>query len=604
MALLLNARDLSKSFGATTLFRRVSLTVEEGERIGMIGPNGAGKSTLLQILAGRMEPDDGEVAIRKRARMVYVPQDSVYPAGVRVEQVIDEALAQSSHPDAHDPAVVTLGQAGFHDLAVEAAALSGGWRKRLAIVSALVQEPDLLLLDEPTNHLDLAGIEWLEETLRTSPFATIVISHDRYFLESTATAVTELNRTYPDGIFRAAGSYTAFLEKRAEYLHAQSKRQEAIENKVRTEIEWLRRGPKARTTKSKARIDSAHRLMDELADLESRSQRRTTGIDFSASDRRTKRLVEFEQVSLSFGERRILDQISFTLMNGTRLGLVGANGAGKTTIMRLIEGQLTPNSGLIQRADALRIVSFAQDRRLDPNLSLKAALSPDGDSVNYRGRLIHVAAWAARFLFDASQLGQPVGKLSGGERARVLIARLMLEPADVLLLDEPTNDLDIPTLEVLEESLLEFPGAMVLVTHDRYLLDRVSTAVVGLDGNGQAGWFASYAQWEEWLTERRAAPPLPVVDKAAVADATVKPGPKKKLSYQLAREYETIEQRVEEADRRRHELEDALNDPAIASDPAALERAAAELAQAHAAADALYERWAELEKMAGGPDRG
>src|ERR1700692_3225198 len=317
--------------------------------------------------------------------------------------------------------------------------------------------------------------------------------------------MAELNRTYPDGLLRVSGGYSRFLEKKEEFLHAQGKRQEALENLVHREIEWLRRGAKARTRKSKARIDKAGELMSELADLNARRRSGSAQIDFSATDRKTKRLIELEEVSCEIGDRKLFTGLNFVITAGMRVGLVGPNGSGKTSLLRLVRGESSPNSGEIYRADWLRIVYFDQTRELDPDVTLRRALAPEGDSVVYQDRVFHVASWAAKFLFAGEQLYQPVGKLSGGERARVLIAQLMLQPADLLLLDEPTNDLDIPTLEILEESLLEFRGALVLVTHDRFLLDRVSTVVLGLDGLGGAERFADYSQWEVWQRSQLAA---------------------------------------------------------------------------------------------------
>ena len=369
-----------------------------------------------------------------------------------------------------------------------------------------MQAPDLLLLDEPTNHLDLAGIEWLEAVLAEAVFASVIVSHDRYFLENIATDMAELSRVYPDGVLRVRGSYSTFLEKKEEFLHAQSKRQEALENLVHNEIEWLRRGAKARTRKSKARIGKANELMEDLADLNARTRTSSAQIDFSVTDRKTKRLIELEDVTYRLAvqdeeDRTLFDKLNFIITAGMRVGLVGPNGSGKTTLLRLLRGELSPTGGEIRRAEWLRIVYFDQTRELDSNVTLRRALAPEGDSVIYQDRVIHVASWAARFLFTGEQLNQPVERLSGGERARVLIAQLMLQPADVLLLDEPTNDLDIPTLEILEESLLEFRGSLVLVTHDRYMLDRVSNIVLGLDGQGGAESFADYAQWEVWQAE-------------------------------------------------------------------------------------------------------
>ncbi len=594
MALLLNAQGLVKSYGAAPLFREISFTVSEGDRIGLIGPNGSGKSTLLKILASQEDADRGEVAVRKAARLSLIAQDPQFAPADTVLSVVDRALERGAVPDAERDArkLQALGRAGFEDFDVPAAELSGGWRKRLAIVEALVEGPDILLLDEPTNHLDLAGITWLEQLLQNAAFACVVVSHDRYFLENVATEVAELSSAYPDGLLLVAGNYSAFLEKKGEYLHAQAKRQESIENRVRTEMEWLRRGPKARTTKSKARIDQAQELIGELADLKARSRTATAGLDFSATGRKTKRLIELEGVTHSLGGRTLFEHLDFTITAGMRVGLVGPNGSGKTTLLRLLRGETQQDRGDIRRAEALRVAHFDQKRQLDPDMTLRRALAPDSDSVIYQDRVIHVASWAARFLFANEQLNQSVGRLSGGEKARVLIAKLMLEPADVLLLDEPTNDLDIPTLEVLEETLLEFRGALVLVTHDRYLLDRVSTIVLGLDGRGGVERFADYSQWEAWQAERKQARPRPPSIAVPAPTATAR----KRLSYLDAREYETIQQRIEEAERTLAARSAALEDPAIATDARALQDAAREVEMAQNTVDALYTRWADLEE--------
>jgi ABC transport system ATP-binding/permease protein len=595
---LINVSSISKAFGADPLFQNVSFTVSEGDRIGLIGPNGSGKSTLLRILAGTEDTDDGEIAFRKRLRLSYVEQESEFRPGDTVRIIVEAALKKSAVPESERGTrfAETLGRAGFLELDAEATALSGGWQKRLAIVQALVQGPDILLLDEPTNHLDLAGIEWLEEVLEQAGFACVVISHDRYFLENVATEMAELSRVYPDGLLRVKGRYSIFLEKKEEFLHAQSKRQEALENLVHSEIEWLRRGAKARTRKSKARIDKAGELMEELADLNTRSRSGTAQIDFSATDRKTKRLIELQNVAYEIGGRRLFQGLNFIITAGLRVGLVGPNGSGKTTLLRLLRGEVAATEGEIRRADKLRIVYFDQRRELDPNVTLRRALAPEGDSVIYQDRVTHVASWAAKFLFKSEQLNQPVERLSGGERARVLIAQLMLQPADVLLLDEPTNDLDIPTLEILEESLLEFRGSLVLVTHDRYMLDRVSTIVLGLDGQGGAERFADYSQWETWQAERLQASQTNARVSSRSTAGTESSSSKRKLSYLEAREYASIERRVAAAEEVLEAKRVQAEDPAIASDGARLVTAHAELEAVQQEVDELYARWAELEK--------
>jgi len=422
------------------------------------------------------------------------------------------------------------------------------------------------------------------------------VSHDRYFLENVATQTVELSRAYPGGLLRVPGNYSTFLIQKEEFLRAQEKHQEALENRVRTEIEWLRRGPKARATKAKARINNANQLISELADLNTRTRTASAKIDFLATDRKTKRLVELEHVSYGIGGRTLFADLDFIITASKRVGLVGPNGSGKTTLLRLLRGEMQPTGGKIRRADFLRVVYFDQNRVLDPDVTLRRALAPDSDAVVYQDRVVHVASWAARFLFTSEQLNQPVGRLSGGERARVLIAQLMLQPADLLLLDEPTNDLDIPTLEILEESLLEYTGALVLVTHDRYMLDRVSTMVLGLDGRGGAESFADYLQWEDWQAEskqpaRADGDGSSQANPAKPSDSTAK----KKLSYLEAREFATIEQRIAQAEETLAKRRAAAEDPSIASDAARLMHAHAEMDEAQKTVDELYSRWAELE---------
>ncbi|MDX2269994.1 MAG: ABC-F family ATP-binding cassette domain-containing protein [Bryobacter sp.] len=579
MGLLLSCQNLGKQFGATILFQNVSFTVEEGQRLGLIGPNGAGKSTMLKMLAGQEAPDSGEVALRKGVKITYVPQDPEFPAGAKVGDYLT-------------PDNIWFGLAGFRDAAVETATLSGGWKKRLAIAHGAAQSPDLLFLDEPTNHLDLEGILWLERSLRQAPFATVFISHDRLFLENTATHLAELNRVYPEGIFRVEGNYTKFLERREQYFEAERRRKEGLEAVVRRELSWLGRKARARTRKSQARIDSAHALIDELAGMEERERVSSTKIDFSSTFRQTKRLVELEKVTKALGGKQLFTQLDLVLTPGVKLGIAGANGAGKSTLMKLILGQLAPDAGEVRRAEHLRMVYFDQNReQLDPSMSLKQALSPTGDSVIFQDRTLHVNAWAKRFLFETEQLGQPVGRLSGGERARVHIARLMLEPADVLMLDEPTNDLDIPTLGVLEESLEDFSGALVLVTHDRYLLDKISTHVLGLDGLGGAQLYADYEQFEEDLAGRRKSSAA----KANAANAPKAATPKKKLSYKDQLEYDGLEAKISAREEELAAAQAEAARPEIASDPEKVQAAYARIAELEESVQQLYERWGELE---------
>ncbi len=601
---LIDCHGLAKGFGGTPLFEGLSFVLHQGDRVGLVGPNGAGKSTLLEILAGRLEPDAGEVRMRKHLRVGYVPQDPVFAPGLSVEEVLLGALSEAPGLDEgtrFTRLAVALGKVGFDDRLERTDTLSGGWRKRLAIARELALDPDVLLLDEPTNHLDLESIVWLEELLLAEPKAFVAVSHDRYFLDHVARRVLDLDRRYPEGLFAVDGGYADFLLARDEKLRRDEVYRSTLANLARREAEWLRRGPKARTSKSKARIDAAGELFDELEAAEGRRETGPAGIDFTASGRRTKRLWQGTGLTKRFGEAAVFDDLDLLLTPGKRLGIVGRNGSGKTTLLRVLVGELEPDAGTIERADGLRIVYFEQNREsLDPDVSLERALSPRGDFVEFQGRSIHVAGWAQRFLFRSEQLRTPVGALSGGEKARIVLARLMLRPADLLVLDEPTNDLDIPTLDVLEEALLEFAGAVALVTHDRFLLDRVATEILALDGEGGA---ERYADVSQWLEARRRAEREERTRRVERTDGgspasppPARPG-RKKLSYREQREWEGMEEAVLVAETALSEAEAAASDPAIATESAALQARWTEVEERRREVERLYDRWAELEEM-------
>ena len=599
--MLLTGRNLSKHYGPRLLFTGITLGFEEGERVGLIGANGSGKSTLLRIFAGEEHADEGELIARKQLRVGYVPQEDSFPAGGCVIDVVADVV--DAHLDDHERhlrAGILLDRAGFQDTSQHVEKLSGGWRKRLAIVRQLAREPDLLLMDEPTNHLDVEGILWLEKLIRNAPFATLIVSHDRRFLESVANRVIELGRAYPEGFLSHRGTYSDFVEKREEFLDAQAGRERALASGVRREIEWLRRGAKARTTKAKGRIDRAGEMLSELADLRQRNtQAGAAKVEFAASDRKTRKLLEAKNLSISRGGRELFRDVNFVLSPGTKLGLLGPNGSGKSTLIRLITGELSPDRGEVVRADGLRVVLFDQHReQLDGEQTLRRALAPSGgDVVAFNDQRMHITAWAKRFLFRAEQLDMPVKELSGGEQARVLIARLMLRPADVLILDEPTNDLDIPTLDVLEESLASFAGALVLVTHDRYLLDRVSTELLALDGRGNANSYAELAQWERAREEAEAAALAAAKRTVAKAQATRQPVQqgKVRLTWKEQRELEAMEDAIHAAEGRVETLQARVVDPVVMSDHVKLHEAYDELATAQQEVERLYARWAELD---------
>jgi ATP-binding cassette subfamily F protein uup len=590
MAVLLSSQGLSKAYGPRALFSDISLDLRDGERIGLIGPNGAGKSTLLKIFAGIESPDRGTVARLRGGQIGYVPQEPVFDADLTVEAVLENELKDSPDED-HQRATnigITLGKVGFQNREQKVGILSGGWRKRLALARELVKNPTLLLLDEPTNHLDLEGILWLEELLESAPFAYVVVSHDRYFLENVTNQVVELDRVYPEGYLRFNGAYSDFLSQREVFMERQAKQEENLANKVRREVEWLKRGARARTGKSAARIGEAGRLMGELDALKSRNApTKAVDIDFANTGRKSTKLIVAKDVSKSLGGRPLFADLSFILSPGIKLGLLGANGSGKSTLLRVFSGEEMPDRGTVARPDNVRVVTFDQGRQqLDRSATLRRALSPNSETLVYRDRSYHITAWAKRFLFRPEQLELTVGDLSGGEQARILIARLMVQPADVLLLDEPTNDLDIATLEVLEESLVEFPGALVLVTHDRSLLDRVCTEILGLDGKGNARIVGDYSQWTASQREEK---------PKAAAMKPAKPAREKnrRLSYLEQREYADMEARILSAEEAVAACEKEVE--AAGADHVRLTASCHALQSAQDVVAKLYHRWQELD---------
>ncbi|MFN8657145.1 MAG: ABC-F family ATP-binding cassette domain-containing protein [Candidatus Obscuribacterales bacterium] len=609
---LITVQSIAKSYSSRPLFKDLSFVVDEKEHTGMVGPNGAGKSTLLKILAGLTEPDIGELTRQRGLRVAYVPQDEHFPADRTIRDLLGEATTKDTETEQFERErriSMVVANAGFPDLEASAGSLSGGWRKRLSIAIQLVKAPDLLLLDEPTNHLDLHGVLWLEQLLNTSDFAYVVVTHDRMFLENVCTQIVELNPTYAEGYISIKGTYSDFLTARQEVRQAQSNLEQAIASKVRREIAWLQRGAKARQTKARGRIKEAGRLIEALDEVKTRNAMTSTAdIEFSASGRKTKELLVCKGLRKSLGGKQLFGDLDIVLSPGTRIGLLGANGTGKTTLLRVLCNELAPDAGTIKRADDLRVVMFDQAReQLDQKKDLKDALCPSGDAVVYRGQSLHVATWARKFLFRTDQLRMPVSYLSGGEQARILIANLMLRPADVLILDEPTNDLDIETLEVLENSLEEFSGAVILVTHDRFMLDNVSNTILALDGKGGARFFTDYAQWES-----NQAAAASETDSAATSKSqkdsrqsskgsggaeAASTGPRK-LSTGEKKELLDMENRIAAAEKELKQLESKLTDPSIASNHVRLQQIMTDVAAAQASVEKLYSRWQELEERA------
>ena len=607
MAILVTARDLGKSFSARPLFGGVGFTLSEGERVGLIGPNGAGKSTLLRILAGEDSPDQGEVVLRRGLRVGHLAQVPRFSPGQTVREAVLESAADQDS-DSHwqagaraDELIARLDlsseQAGA-DVPVER--LSGGWRKRVALARELLREPELLLLDEPTNHLDVPSILWLEKFLAQASFATVTVTHDRLFLQRISNRILELDPRNAGGLFSVDGDYATFLERKEEAMAAQEQRETTLRNTLRRETEWLRRGAKARSTKQQARIQRAGVLASEVDDLSARNVSGTAAIDFVSVGRNPKRLVEAKGIAKSYDGTRIFHDINLFLGPGSRVGLIGKNGCGKSTLLRVLVGQEAPDAGEVLRADNLQVAYFEQQREsLNPATTVIDTLCPGGDNVQFRGTWVHVNGYLARFLFRPEQGKLTVGQLSGGEQSRLALARLMLRPANLLILDEPTNDLDLATLDVLEDTLKGFDGAVLLVSHDRYFLDRTTTSLLAFSEmlGGDVEHLVGLSQWEAfYAAEQEKLAALSGRDRPSAA-RTSTAAAKKKLSYKDQRDFDTMEARIAAAEAKVAALEAEQSSPEVASNAQRLVELAGQIERARAEVDVLYSRWAELEAI-------
>jgi ATP-binding cassette subfamily F protein uup len=606
MAILATARELGKSFSARPLFEGVCFTLAEGERVGLIGPNGAGKTTLLRILAGVDSPDQGELVVRRGLRVGHLAQVPTFAPG----QTVREAVLGTSTSDADhhwqlgaraDEMIARLylsgPQAGV-DTPVER--LSGGWRKRVALARELVREPELLLLDEPTNHLDVESILWLERLLAQAPFATVTVTHDRLFLQRISNRILELDRRNAGGLLSVDGDYATFLERKEELMAAQEQREASLRNTLRRETEWLRRGAPARSTKQQARIQRAEALAEDVEELAARNKVGTANLNFASTGRQPRRLVEAKDITKSYGDKTIFAGVSLFLGPGSRVGLIGKNGCGKSTLLRVLVGQETPDSGDVLRADALQVAYFEQQREsLEPTTTVIDTLCPSGDHVDFRGARVHVNGYLARFLFRPEQGKLAVGQLSGGEQSRLALARLMLRPANLLVLDEPTNDLDLATLDVLEESLTNFDGAVLLVSHDRYFLDRATTSLLAFSERspGQVTHLVGLSQWEAWYADEREAIAASAPRDTPAPKRSPSNGPRRKLSYKDQRDLDTIEPRIAEAEARLATLESEQASPSVASNATRLIELGEQIEAARREVDVLYARWSELEGM-------
>jgi len=624
--LTLNGVDFG--VGGPLLLDGVDLAIEPGERIALIGRNGAGKSTLLRLLAGEHKPDDGEIRIEGGVRIARLEQEVPAGAAGSVFDVVAEGLGEMGkfladyhhliHADEIDTDALSAVQAKIEDangwsldqrvtetltkLDLDGDAdftrLSGGMKRRVLLARALVSAPDLLLLDEPTNHLDIAAIDWLEGFLKAWQGALIFVTHDRRFLRALATRIIEIDRGQ---LTSWPGDWENYLRRKEERLNAETQENARFDKMLAQEEIWIRQGIKARRTRDEGRVRRLKAMRDERAqrrDLSGNVRMETAQAGASG-----KKVIEAKDVSFAFGERVLLKNVSTTILRGDRIGLIGANGSGKTTLLKLLLGDLQPQSGEIKVGTQLQVAYFDQYRAtLREDWSALENVSEGKDFVEINGKQKHAIGYLQDFLFTPERARAPITRLSGGERNRLLLAKLFAQPSNLLVMDEPTNDLDVETLELLEELLGEYPGTLLLVSHDRDFLDSVVTSTLVMEGDGRVGDYVG--GYSDWLRQRptrgesaratAAAAPKAVAPPAVVAATPA--APKRKLSYKDQRELELLPQTIEDLETKIAALTAAMHEPAFYQrDHAAVNAHNAEIAAAHAALEQAYARWEALD---------
>ena len=628
---LLRAAGISLAFGSRTVFSDLELVVEEGERVGLIGVNGSGKSSLLKILAGKAPPDRGELQLKRGASVTYLPQEPEFAPGATVEgelavanlalkaaleehaelshnltddkslsklSALSERIEQLGGWDTSHEARTLLDQLGVKDWDRPLDELSGGTRKRVAVARALLSRPDMLLLDEPTNHLDAATVDWLEEALDGLSCSLVLVTHDRYFLDDLVDRIVEIEpgeslKSYP-------GNYEAYLQQKAVAMEEAKMQQHKRDRWIKQEVAWLRQGVEARRTKSKARIERAQKLMAEKG-LAAPKQ---AGLKVASTPRLGHMVLEAQKVGKSFEGRKVIQDVSLILQRGERIGIVGKNGAGKTTFLRVLLGELQPDEGKVIQGKNTKIAYYDQQRaQLENDWTVyEAALGEkirgdvrmSEDYVEPAGRRMLLREYLDDLLFPVPMQKMQVKALSGGERNRLLLAKLFLQGANLLVLDEPTNDLDLVTLNVLEQLLLDFGGSVLLVTHDRYFLDKVATSILSFEDGKAIRYPGNYEMYLTLRPGKASQAAAPAVKEAAAA----KPKPAKvaKLSYKDQRELDAMEGVVEAAEARKAAAEAGLADPEVyVKDPKRFTALQKELDEASAEVDKLYARWQQLQ---------
>ena len=600
LATLITLTDIQLAYGHHPLLDHADFSIQAGERIGLIGRNGAGKSSLLRLLDGRTLPDDGDIARSSGLRVTTVEQEPELDENATVFDVV--CNTEGEHEDWQRPSRV---RAVLEKLGLPAdaqiAGLSGGTRKRVALARALVDEPDLLLLDEPTNHLDFDGIAWLEDMLRNWKGAAVIITHDRRFLDAVATRIVELDR---GRLLSFPGNFSQWQERKAQWLESERLEQARFDKLLAQEEVWIRKGVEALRTRNEGRVRRLERLRVERA--ERRERVGNVSLALAEGQRSGKLVAELEHVGKRFGDKTVVDDYSTTILRGDRIGIIGPNGAGKTTLLKLILGEMTPDSGNTRMGTNVEVAYFDQMRaQLDENATLVDIISPGSEWVEIGGTRKHVMSYLGDFLFSPARAGSPVRSLSGGERARLLLARLFARPANVLVLDEPTNDLDIETLELLEELLQEYSGTVLLVSHDRAFLNNVVTQTIASEGDGR--WRDYVGGYDEWLVQRPApaAPAAdtdkaskPALDEAAARAKAAKPKPARaaKMNSWELRELEGLPDAIAALEAQQAELAGKLADGSLYRDaPAEVERINGELAKLESELEEKFARWELLE---------
>jgi ATP-binding cassette subfamily F protein uup len=579
--------DLGLVQGSGWLFRNLDIHIGARDRLALIGRNGAGKTTLLKLLAGRIDCDEGRRTLVPGTHVVLLEQD---PKVDGFATLGDFALAGPDAPPAHEVAAIA-DQIGL-DLSRAAATASGGERRRAAIARALAQSPDVLLLDEPTNHLDLAAIDWLESWLNRFAGAFVVISHDRTFLTRLTRSTLWLDRGQMRRAEIGFGGFEAWQEK----VYAEEARAaEKLDAKLKLELHWLQRGVTARRRRNQGRLEALNRMRAQRAAMLGPAGAAKLAIE--ADDVRTKTVIAAEDVNKSFGDRKIIRDFNLRIQRGDRIGIVGANGAGKTTLLKLLTGETPPDTGSVTLARTLDGVIIDQQRSLlAPDKRVRDVLADGSDWIEVLGVRKHIHGYLKEFLFDPGLADARVGTLSGGERSRLLLAREFARRSNLLVLDEPTNDLDLETLDLLQEVIADYEGTVLIVSHDRDFLDRTVTVTLGLDGSGRVDIIAGgYADWE--AKRRKPAATRPAPRPAAKPDSAPRPAakPAAKLSYKDQRDYDLLPGRIEALDQAIARDEAALADPDLyASNPARFQQLTDAIAAARAEKDAAEERWLEL----------